>query len=196
MTLKIDPKAIVGKWDEGFSLDAQTLSSTFLGYNEYGHPMFDTARTAVGESLYKLKYGQDREQLAEIVVTVEAFLKDKSLVFDSLVAVPPSRFRKIQPVLEIASELSKKLAVTFESTAVKKIRATPELKNVSDAKERAEALTGAFEIDAEKVKGKRILLIDDLYQTGASLNAVSEALKKAGALSVFALTLTRARNSA
>ncbi len=33
-----------------------TISSTFLGYNEYGHAQYDTTRSTLGELLYQLKY--------------------------------------------------------------------------------------------------------------------------------------------
>ena len=39
----------------GYALDFQTTSSTFIGYNVFGHPEFDTKRPPVGELLYQLK---------------------------------------------------------------------------------------------------------------------------------------------
>ena len=45
---------IPGRWREGYVLDYHTLDSTYLGDDEYGHPMFDTKRSDVGELLYRL----------------------------------------------------------------------------------------------------------------------------------------------
>ena len=54
-------------------------------------------------------------------------------------------------------------------------------------------MTGAFQIrEAETVRGKRILLIDDVFTTGATASACAGALKRAGAVSVTLLTLARA----
>ena len=39
----------------GFALDFHTFSSTFIGYNAFGHPEFETRRPPIGELLYNLK---------------------------------------------------------------------------------------------------------------------------------------------
>jgi predicted amidophosphoribosyltransferase len=51
---------------------------------------------------------------------------------------------------------------------------------------------GAFEVPrGEKVVGKKILLVDDVFTTGVTLNECASVLKKAGASRVAALTLAR-----
>lgn len=37
-----NPMRISGAWREGYVLDYHTISSEFIGYNEFGKPMFDT----------------------------------------------------------------------------------------------------------------------------------------------------------
>src|ERR1700681_218824 len=39
------PRKIIGKWREGMALDLHTLSSEFIGHDEFGHPRFDTVRS-------------------------------------------------------------------------------------------------------------------------------------------------------
>jgi ComF family protein len=57
-------------------------------------------------------------------------------------------------------------------------------------KERQTNLLGAFKVaDKQKVKGKKILLVDDVYTTGATAGEIAGVLKKAGASSVSVLTL-------
>lgn len=55
-----------------------------------------------------------------------------------------------------------------------------------------EALEDAFEIDPRTTKGKRLLLFDDLYGSGATVRTIAEALlKQGGAQSVHLLALTK-----
>ncbi|MCA1958145.1 MAG: hypothetical protein LDL14_06420, partial [Nitrospira sp.] len=59
-------------------------------------------------------------------------------------------------------------------------------------KERLKNLRGAFTVlQPRAVAGKRILLIDDVFTTGATINECAKALRKAGSSDVFALTLGR-----
>jgi hypothetical protein len=44
MPVKISPRRLRGPWIEGYALDLHTISSTMIGYNQYGHPEFDCKR--------------------------------------------------------------------------------------------------------------------------------------------------------
>ncbi len=57
--------------------------------------------------------------------------------------------------------------------------------------ERKRNVAGAFGCQDERVKGRRVLLIDDVCTTGSTLDACAIALKESGAASVWALTLAR-----
>jgi len=61
------PRQIVGKWRSGYALDLHTLSSIFIGDDEFGHPRFETRRSEMGELLYRLKYSGDGTVIGEIV---------------------------------------------------------------------------------------------------------------------------------
>ena len=107
----IKPRRIIGEWREGFALDLQTLSSEFIGYDEIGHPRFDTTRSDIGELLYQLKYKSDKDAVQEIVQAVEEFMKDWHPAVDILVPVPPSTRRAVQPVLVLAKAISERLRI-------------------------------------------------------------------------------------
>jgi predicted amidophosphoribosyltransferase len=63
-----------------------------------------------------------------------------------------------------------------------------------DARGRRETVTGAFEVRHPRlVANENILLVDDVFTTGATVSACAETLLGAGASSVFVLTLARAR---
>jgi len=61
-----------------------------------------------------------------------------------------------------------------------------------DKKEREKNIKGAFEVTSAKdVKDKNIILVDDVYTTGATVNECAKTLRKAGAKDVAILTLAR-----
>jgi competence protein ComFC len=192
----INPQKIVGNWAQGFALDLHSSSSEFLGHDEYGHPMFSTVRTEVGEALYELKYSQDPAEVARLAATAAAFVKAWKCGADLIVPVPASRRRKVAPVLLVGQKLAEVLGMEFARDAVRRTKQIPELKNVVDFGERQKLLAGAHSVDAAKLKGRKVLLFDDLFRSGATMNAVTDVLlKKGGASKVFALTLTRTRSS-
>lgn len=189
------PVKIPGRWRDGYALDYHTLSSAYLGDDEYGHPQFDTRRSEVGELLYRLKYHSDRSVIPELVAATAAFLASWNPGMDTIVPVPPSRARAMQPVLLLGEALGKRLGVQFDPDCVRKVRDTPELKNVYDYDQRLRILAGAHEVEKAKVQGRRLLLFDDLYRSGATMNAITTALyDQGGAAEVFALTITRTRS--
>lgn len=62
-----------------------------------------------------------------------------------------------------------------------------------DAKARRQSVAGAFTVrHADLIAGKRVLLIDDVFTTGATVSACAAAVKQAGAKAVFVVTLARA----
>ena len=191
--VKINPVEIKGNWVYGVALDVHTLSSQYLGQDPFGHDVFDTQRSPLGELVYRLKYGHDKSVIDEIVETIINYSKLKSI--DVILPVPPSNLdRPFQPVYEIATELVKRLDKKLCFNSIKKIKKTLELKGITDLAKRLEILADAFEIDCSEIEGKVVLLFDDLYRSGASLNAITTALSKAGVTQVKVLTLTRTRS--
>ena len=89
---------------------------------------------------------------------------------DFIVSVPPDKkrlnARGYDPVFEIASALSKLSDIPFRYDILEKIKSTP------------------------NHKGKNILLIDDVFTTGATCRECSKILKKAGAAYVLAVTVS------
>ena len=83
-------------------------------------------------------------------------------------------------MVEIAKAIGTSLFVPVDLVAIVKAKDTPELKNVFDFKERTSTLKGAFKVNEKAVRGKRILLVDDLYRSGATASNVAQALIAGG----------------
>lgn len=193
--IKISPRQIKGKWTCGYALDMHTLSSEYIGDNEYGHPQFDTKYSDMGQLLNRLKYRSDKSVLGVIVETAVEFLKGRNWAVDLIVPVPPSRLaRAFQPVIAVAKGISDSIDVSLCEDCVVKLKQTPELKNMYELNKRLEILKDAYHVTKQQVEGRKVLLFDDLYRSGATLNAVTHVLKDEGrAREVYALTLTKTR---
>jgi predicted amidophosphoribosyltransferase len=127
VSIEIHPRALSGTWDKGFALDVHTVSSTYLGEDQYGHPRFDTMRSEIGELLYRLKYKRDRTAIEPIVDVIAEFLGRSHSRIDALVPVPPSKVRTNQPVTLIVSALSERLQIPVCTECLSKIKKTPQL---------------------------------------------------------------------
>jgi predicted amidophosphoribosyltransferase len=91
--------------------------------------------------------------------------------------------------------IGRALGIDVYVDSVVKVKDTPELKNVFDFEERMCILKDAFEIRGLVVCGRSVLLFDDLYRSGATLNAVSRLLQQEGEVkSIYVLTLTMTRS--
>jgi competence protein ComFC len=97
VAVEIHPREITVRWRQGVALDMQTVSSTYLGVNSYGHDQHDSKRSEMGELLYRLKYKGDREAITPIVETVAEYLKERLSFFDPIVPVPASVTRSLPP---------------------------------------------------------------------------------------------------
>lgn len=111
-----------------------------------------------------------------------------------IVPVTPSRQRTTQPLLVLGEAIAGRLSLTFASDAVRRVRDVPQLKDVHDYDERTRLLQGSHQVDRTIVQGRRILLLDDLYRSGATMNEITANLYDHGnAADVYALTITSTR---
>jgi len=192
MSVEIKLQTLRGPWTSGFALHIHTISSEYLGEDQWGHAQFSTKRSPVGELLYQLKYRQDKKVVNELAEAAAGFCSRKwQLKVDAIVPIPPSQARRIQPVEAVAEALAELLEVPI-CEGLKKVKKTPQLKDLTDYDERTEALQDAFEVDPKETKGKRLLLIDDIYGSGATVLTIAQMLaKEGGAKAVHLLTLTK-----
>lgn len=190
---KTNPRKIEGPWTDGRVLDLHSTGSEFLGYDEYGHEQFDTRRTEMGELLYRLKYRNEASALGEIGAVAEEFIRSWRIEFDLIVPAPPTRTRRVQPLHQIADELSRRFNVPVVKAVSKNAAGAAELKNLREYHERQAVLQDALVVNGRPIAGKRVLLLDDLIRSGATLGAVAAALTDAGAAIIFAFALTKTR---
>lgn len=140
--------------------------------------------------IHAMKFGGKR-YIAETLGAMmsDEFLK-RNMAADIAVFVPMTeseeRKRGFNQSELLARDVAKRLNLPLLPALVK-VKETPAQKELS-GKERAENLEGAFVCIYGQVKGRKLLLIDDVFTTGATANACTHALLKAGAREVRVLT--------
>jgi ComF family protein len=101
------------------------------------------------------------------------------------------RERGFNQSLLLARQVSKRRSIPLNFTALDRIRQTRPQTRLSGP-ERHKNVRGAFEVNAPgAVAGRKILLIDDVFTTGATIQECTESLLDAGAKEVHVLTLAR-----
>jgi ComF family protein len=148
------------------------------------------------EAIHRLKYG-GRTVLAEPLGDLMAtYWMEHSVPVDLVVPVPLHaarlRERGYNQAALLAREVARRVGLVVDERVLIRWRATaPQVE--LDAGQRKENVRAAFRCASDKVAHKRILLIDDVCTTGATLEACAVALYERGAHTVQALTLARAR---
>jgi len=103
------------------------------------------------------------------------------------------RWRGFNQAEEIGKELSNFLKIPLLDDVLIKIKETLSQVELS-GKEREENIKGVFVIkNKEKIEGEKILLVDDVYTTGATMKECARILKEAGAKEIIGIVVARAR---
>jgi ComF family protein len=142
----------------------------------------------------RLKYG-GRLGLAETVADAMVRLVPDDA--DLLVPVPLHRWRLwsrgFNQAALIARALARRRALSADALALRRTRRTPALRGLG-ARQRARTLTGAFAVApgaADRLRGRHIVLIDDVYTSGATTEGCTRVLLAAGAGRVTILCWAR-----
>ena len=185
----LNPTQIYGTWDEGIVIDNHMIKSVFLGYDEDGKEKFENTRTELGELLYKFKYQKDQNSLLRIMDLIKDILDRWNLKekIDIIIPVPPSnKTREYQPVFEIAKEIAKYLGKECKLDVLSKESNL----QVKDGYNISGMIRKNKNIDNEV----NILVIDDLYSTGATLNEVCKVLKNdKNVKTIYCLAITKTK---
>ena len=172
--------------DETFCYDCSRRSHAF----EAGHALFPYSE--MKDAMWAMKFGRERWRLLAMAELMEWLFEPEIRRWEiQAVAFVPQHFLALgkkgyNPPEVVARHLAKSLQLPLIETlaARRKAHAQKEL----SAAERQQNLKNIY-FCKEKVSFRRILLIDDVYTTGATIDACSHLLKENGAEKVYFLTM-------
>jgi ATP-dependent DNA helicase RecQ len=178
------PRQLSGPWEAGWSLG---FHSRYQGS--------DWTRSPVGELAYRLKYNGEFSVIHPLVQKMKDLILAHPEVgrVDAIIPVPSSVQREKDPVSSLARELATQIKVTYLSVLAKS-RKTEEQKQFQTLAQKKANVADAFRLQSS-IKGKRVLVVDDLFDSGATLEEITKLLKQAGADTVNVLTITRTIHS-
>ena len=101
------------------------------------------------------------------------------------------RMRGYNQTALVLRELGRIIDLPYVEDAVQRVRDTPSQVQVGGWEARRENMRGAFRCQDPRVRGRRVLLLDDVCTTGSTLAACADSLYAAGAASVRGVTLAR-----
>lgn len=166
-------------------------------------PSFSCARAVFGyesvilEAIHRFKYKRDLsvgETLADVMADFsfpDVNVSDYTMILPVPLHVKRLRERGFNQSLILAKAIGRKHKIPVNFSLLKRHQFT-ESQTGMNRKERSENIKGAFAVtDAEKIAGQNIILVDDVFTTGATANECAKTLLKAKARKVTVLTLAR-----
>ncbi len=147
------------------------------------------------KALQRLKYQRDLALGDELARPLVEILYQLAWPVDLITPVPIGVDRQAERGYNQATFLALPVAlahkIPYRPAALKKVRTTRSQVGLT-ASQRMVNVVGAFEANPVIVRNQRVLVIDDVTTTGATLQACADALLKSGARQVYGLTLARA----
>jgi ComF family protein len=147
------------------------------------------------EAIHELKYRNIRALAAPLAALLGDYLTHHPVPGDVLVPVPLHRKRLRERGYNQSGLLSRELGKLInlpvvEDCLVRRQPAPPQARTAS-VSERRSNVAGAFACRDGSLRGKPVLLVDDVATSGATLNACAVALKSAGASPVWGLVVAK-----
>ncbi len=158
---------------------------------------FDIARAPfmykdkVTKLIYRLKYGHGAYLSKYMAQFMYDTFIDSQIDVDFICYVPMSKERQNERGYNQAEEIAKALSTISQIPLIPVLKRIKNTKNLArmGKEERLKAIADSFEIcKKDEVKAKRVLLVDDVFTSGATTNECAKVLKKAKADFVYVLT--------
>jgi len=149
----------------------------------------------IRQAIHQLKYRNFRALATPLAELLDDYMRTSPMPGEVLVPVPLHKKRLRERGYNqsglLAKELGKLIHLPVVDDYLFRERYTPPQAKTSNVDERRSNVVGVFTCRDDRFRDKKVLLIDDVSTSGATLDACAAALKAAGAVSVWGLVLAR-----
>ena len=149
----------------------------------------------VRQAIHELKYRNLKAVSGCLAALMASYLRDNSICGEVLVPIPlhPRRLRErgYNQSSLLARELGKLTMLPVVDDGLHRLKDSLPQARTTTVEERRRNVANAFACQDEMLGGRSVILIDDVCTSGATLEACAKAVKSAGAVSVWGLTLAR-----
>ena len=149
----------------------------------------------IREAIHQLKYQNLRALAVPLAGMLQEYLSANPLEFDVLVPVPLHRKRLRERGYNqarlLAQELGKLTNKPVLDDVIIRRKHTPPQARTATIEERTHNISGAFACPDNRLRGRHVLLLDDVATSGSTLNACAAVLKASGATAVWGLVVAR-----
>jgi ATP-dependent DNA helicase RecQ len=178
------PVILPGPWPAGIALSRHSLDG-------------DEGRTDVGDLLGRFKYAGER-RLARPLAEALALVLRRTGGFDGIdliLHVPATTRRlRVPPTCDLGRHLAKELRVGFLPGIIDCTCVLAHQKDIVHSEGKRANVEGAFRVRrTEFIGNRKLLLVDDVFDSGATLEEIWRVLMQAGAQEVVVATITKTR---
>ncbi|HEX9897458.1 MAG TPA: ComF family protein [Dehalococcoidales bacterium] len=150
---------------------------------------------AIRSAVHQLKYRNLRAIAPALAQLMSEYLASNHLDGDVLIPVPLHdkrlRERGYNQSALLAKELGTLMNLPVDETSLVRDKFVLPQARTTSVEERRANVIGVFACRGDGVRGKKVLLIDDVATSGSTMNACASVLKSAGAIAVWGLALAR-----
>lgn len=151
-------------------------------------------RSEVGDLVYAMKYRQSLVAMHQIAETMAHFVIRRLQqigagpdCFAAIIPVPPTADRLHQPVIELARTVSAMVGIPCDTGLLVKHTRHEQMKKIKGYSIKRAILKDAMSVTDQRYAGKRVLVLDDIIDSGATLDTSADILKRHGGVATVSV---------